>query len=185
MIQYNFTALVAKMVTNQCDLQNTQEAQLVILRRLFGLYMLLWLFLACWTLQLIAVHFCVHAHMAQNIAERCQEYFLYFIAIKILSQHFCGYVGGEHIGVHFDRRTFSIRKHPPVLNYSRTGTHTWDIWKSLAINIRNCFYCFIFAIQWLNCLIALKYCWNSQLIQPGTLVCTLKSNFKYYVYSKA
>ena len=28
-------------------------------------------------------------HIAQNIAERCQEYFLYFIAIEILSQHFC------------------------------------------------------------------------------------------------
>ena len=28
-------------------------------------------------------------HIAQNIAERCQKYFLYFIAIEILSQHFC------------------------------------------------------------------------------------------------
>ena len=29
------------------------------------------------------------SHIAQNIAGRCQEYFRYFIAIKILSQHFC------------------------------------------------------------------------------------------------
>ena len=28
-------------------------------------------------------------HMAQNIAERCQKYFRYFIAIEILLQHFC------------------------------------------------------------------------------------------------
>ena len=30
-----------------------------------------------------------NTHIAQNIAKRCQEYFLYFIAIKILSQYFC------------------------------------------------------------------------------------------------
>ena len=29
------------------------------------------------------------SYVAQNIAERCQEYFLYFIAIEILSQYFC------------------------------------------------------------------------------------------------
>ena len=29
------------------------------------------------------------SHIAQNIAERCQEYFQYFIAIEILSQNFC------------------------------------------------------------------------------------------------
>ena len=28
------------------------------------------------------------SHIAQNIAEKCQEYFLYFIAIEILSQYF-------------------------------------------------------------------------------------------------
>ena len=28
-------------------------------------------------------------HIAQNIAERSQKYFQYFIAIKILSRHFC------------------------------------------------------------------------------------------------
>ena len=30
----------------------------------------------------------VTSNIAQNIAERCQEYFLYFIAIEILSQNF-------------------------------------------------------------------------------------------------
>ena len=30
----------------------------------------------------------VDAHIAQNIAEICQKYFQYFIAIKILPQHF-------------------------------------------------------------------------------------------------
>ena len=29
------------------------------------------------------------SHIAQNIAERCQEYFQFFTAIEILSQHFC------------------------------------------------------------------------------------------------
>ena len=33
--------------------------------------------------------FAITAHIVQNIAERCQEYFLYFIVIKILSQNFC------------------------------------------------------------------------------------------------
>ena len=28
-------------------------------------------------------------HIAQNIAETCQKYLQYFIAIEILSQHFC------------------------------------------------------------------------------------------------
>ena len=28
-------------------------------------------------------------HIAQNITKRCQECFLYFIAVEILSQHFC------------------------------------------------------------------------------------------------
>ena len=28
-------------------------------------------------------------HIAQNIAETCQKYFQYFIAIEILSQYFC------------------------------------------------------------------------------------------------
>ena len=28
-------------------------------------------------------------HIAQNIAERFQQYFLYFIVIEILPQHFC------------------------------------------------------------------------------------------------
>ena len=28
------------------------------------------------------------SHIAQNIAERCQAYFLYFIAIEMLSQNF-------------------------------------------------------------------------------------------------
>ena len=31
----------------------------------------------------------LHSHITQNITERCQKHFLYFIAIKILSQHFC------------------------------------------------------------------------------------------------
>ena len=29
------------------------------------------------------------SHIAQNIAETCQKYFQSFIAIEILSQHFC------------------------------------------------------------------------------------------------
>ena len=29
------------------------------------------------------------SHIAQNIAETCQKYFQFFIAIEILPQHFC------------------------------------------------------------------------------------------------
>ena len=33
--------------------------------------------------------FSIASHIAQNIAETCQKYFQFFIAIEILPQHFC------------------------------------------------------------------------------------------------
>ena len=35
------------------------------------------------------IFFFFSSRIAQNIAETCQKYFSYFIALKILSQHFC------------------------------------------------------------------------------------------------
>ena len=43
-------------------------------------------------------------YIAQNIAERCQKYFLYFIAIEILPQHFCKIlqnISSQHYNLNF------------------------------------------------------------------------------------
>ena len=48
----------------------------------------------------------VITHIAQNIVEIWQEYFLYFIAIEILSQHFCQIlqnISSQHYNFNFVR----------------------------------------------------------------------------------
>ena len=56
------------------------------------LYIFLWKINGPWNLNKIYCENVIsnyNFHIAQNITERCQEYYLYFIAIEILSQHFC------------------------------------------------------------------------------------------------
>ena len=43
----------------------------------------------CIIISLTAPKYLENTHVTHNIAERCQEYFKHFIAMKILSQHYC------------------------------------------------------------------------------------------------
>ena len=53
----------------------------------------------------------VRSHIAQNIAEKYQKYFQYFIAIEILSQYFCQIlqnISSQHYN--FDSEIFLKKK---------------------------------------------------------------------------